>query len=134
MRLSEIRLLRWSQVDFAAQVVAVGRSKTAAGTGRIILMNEVVVKCLAAWSALFPARQPSDFVFPSEKYGAGGDHFTACVYETDPSRPIGSWKEAWEKARADSKVCRFHDLRHHADFSIMPTPHVKGRKNFKQGF
>jgi hypothetical protein len=48
-----------------------------------------------------------------ERYGAAGDDFLPCVYDTDPTKPIGSWKEAWEKARADSKVrCRFHDLRH----------------------
>ena len=50
------------------------------------------------------------------------------VYDTDPSRPIGNWKEAWEKAKErageilggnaekeqSALRCRFHDLRHTA--------------------
>jgi integrase len=74
-------------------------------------------------------------VFPHEKYGAAGEEnsfgFTAgaVVYDTDPSRPIGNWKEAWEKAKerageilggktkeeeSEPLRCRFHDLRHTA--------------------
>jgi integrase len=35
------------------------------------------------------------------------------VYKTDPTRPIGRWKEAWEAAKIRAGVsCRFHDLRH----------------------
>jgi len=61
----------------------------------------------------FPERKPTDYVFPSERYGASGDDFTACAYKTDPTKPIGRWKEAWETARTRAGVqCRFHDLRH----------------------
>jgi integrase len=113
MRLSEVRLLRWNQVDFVAETITVGKSKTAAGTGRVIPMTALLLRCLQAWAANFPDRKPAEFVFPYERYGAAGDDFMPCVYDTDPSEPIGSWKEAWEKARADAKVrCRFHDLRH----------------------
>ena len=39
--------------------------------------------------------------------------FHACAYDTDPTKPIGRWKEAWEAAKNRAKVeCRFHDLRH----------------------
>jgi hypothetical protein len=44
------------------------------------------------------------YVFPFEKYGAKDEEdsfgFTAgaVTYDTDPTRPIGDWKEAWEKA------------------------------------
>jgi len=52
-------------------------------------------------------------VFPSERYGAAGDAFTACTYDCDPTKPIGRWKEAWEAAKVRARVsCRFHDLRH----------------------
>ena len=44
----------------------------------------------------------------SEQYGHG-----ATVYATDPMRPIGTCKEAWEAAKLRAGVaCRFHDLRH----------------------
>jgi len=36
MRASEIRGLKWAQVDFLANSLTVGKSKTAAGAGRII--------------------------------------------------------------------------------------------------
>jgi integrase len=65
------------------------------------------------WASTFPDRAPAHYVFPSERYGAAGDKFTACAYQTDPAKPIGRWKEAWEKARIRASVqCRFHDLRH----------------------
>jgi integrase len=135
MRYSEIRLLSWRQVDFVARILTVGRSKSPTGTGRAIPLNNRILNVLEMWAAQFPSRQPAHFVFPSEKYGAAGEEdsfgFTAgpVVYETDPTRPIGNWKEAWEKAKeragailsgkveeAESEPlqCRFHDLRHTA--------------------
>ena len=135
MRYSEIRLLRWIQVDFAAKVVTVGKSKTKTGTGRAIPLNSRILSVLEMWAAQFPGRQSAHFVFPSEKYGAAGEEdsfgFTAgpIVYDTDPTRPIGDWKEAWEKAKeragailsskteeeeSEPLKCRFHDLRHTA--------------------
>jgi integrase len=52
-------------------------------------------------------------VFPSERYGAGGDAFEPCVYDHDPTRAIKSWMEAWESAREKAGVSvRFRDLRH----------------------
>src|SRR5262249_20590659 len=40
--------------------------------------------------------------------------FTGAVaYGTDPTKPIGDLKEAWEAAKKRAGVtCRFHDLRH----------------------
>ena len=115
MRYSEIRLLRWKQLDFGNRRVWVGKSKTRYGDGRPIPMNDRAFKVLSMWAEAFPQRQPEDFVFPAEKYGAAGDNFTPCVYGTDPTNPVGDWKEAWEKAKERAKVvCRFHDLRHTA--------------------
>ena len=60
-------------------------------------------------------REPEHYVFPTEKCGAAGDEFKPHVYATDPTGPIGDWKEAWEAAKERAKVtCRFHDLRHTA--------------------
>jgi integrase len=63
------------------------------------------------WASLFPLRESVHFVFPAERFGASGDGATV-VYDTDPTRPIGRWKEAWELAKIRAEVsCRFHDLR-----------------------
>jgi integrase len=113
MRYSEIRLLRWRQVDFAGRCLSVGKSKSHYGTGRTIPLNARADAVLEFWSSNFPDRQPAHYVFPSERYGAAGNAFKACVYRTDPTKPIGRWKEAWESARDRAGVqCRFHDLRH----------------------
>ncbi|MEE8200301.1 MAG: site-specific integrase [Candidatus Acidoferrales bacterium] len=110
---SELRLLRWQQVDFAGRTLKVGQSKTESGAGRVIPLNDRALAVLGFWASLFPDRQPEEYVFPSERYGAAGNAFSPCAYATDPSRPIGRWKEAWEAAKTRSGVrCRFHDLRH----------------------
>jgi integrase len=113
MRYSEIRLLKWHQVDFVAHALTVGKSKSDAGTGRVIPVNTRAWAVLEFWASNFPDRTHAHYVFPSERYGAGGDKFEACAYQTNPAKPIGRWKEAWEKARTRAGVqCRFHDLRH----------------------
>jgi integrase len=115
MRYSEIRLLRWKQVDFIGKQVWVGASKTEYGEGRPIPLNDRAFHVVSMWAETFPDRQPEHYVFPTEKYGAAGDDFKPCVYATDPTAPIGDWKEAWEAARRRAAVsCRFHDLRHTA--------------------
>jgi integrase len=135
MRYSEIRLLKWKQIDFSASILIVGKSKSPSGSGRAISLNPRILNVLEMWAAQFPERLATHYVFPREKCGAKGVEgtfgFTADVvtYDTDPTRPIGDWKEAWEKAKkragailsgkADDEdseplVCRFHDLRHTA--------------------
>ncbi len=108
MRYSEIRLLQWKQLDFTARMLTVGKSKTQTGTGRFIPLNRRILNILEMWAAQFPNRQPTHYVFPFEKCGANGAEdtfgFTAGVvfYGTEPTRPIGDWKEAWEKAKERS--------------------------------
>jgi integrase len=112
MRYSELRLLRWGQVDLNSCTLTVGHSKTESGTGRLLPLNDRAVAILGFWASLFSLREPGHFVFPAERYGASGDGATV-VYDSDPTRPIGRWKEAWESAKTRAGVsCRFHDLRH----------------------
>jgi|ERR1019366_5584621 integrase len=109
LRLSELRLLRWAQVNLTNRTLQVGDSKTEYGEGREVALNDRALAILTQWAASFPARRPEHFMFPAEKYGGGG------AYATDPTQPIGSWKEAWEAAKKRASVkCRFHDLRHTA--------------------
>jgi integrase len=130
MRYSEIRLLRWSQIDFKNANVRVGKSKTEDGDGRVIPISRRLATVLEFWAALFPERKPNHFVFPFEKCGGNGKDNVfgfrgGVAYRTDPTKPIGDWKEAWEaaKVRAGAALnpeakkpeplhCRFHDLRH----------------------
>jgi integrase len=115
MRYSDVRLLSWKQVDLIAATVKVGRSKTYYGTGRTIPLSPVALEVMKNWAAQFGKREPENYVFPAERYGASGDLFLACAYNTDSSKPIGSFKKAWEAAKRQAKVqCRFHDLRHTA--------------------
>jgi integrase len=111
----------------------------AAGTGRVIPLSQRAVAALNFWATHFPDRKPEHYVFPAERYGAGGDEFSPKAYHVDPTRPIGSIKEAWEAARVRAakillgsdttdeteaspetraKIkplpCRLHDLRHTA--------------------
>jgi len=119
MRYSELRLLKWEQVNFAGRTITVGLSKTEAGTGRVIPLNARALSILSFWAGLFPNREPNHYVFPCEKYGLAqredekkGSTRT-CVHSTDATKPIGRWKEAWEAAKIRAGVqCRFHDLRH----------------------
>jgi len=70
---------------------------------------------LRFWAEQFPTRQPNHYVFPSERYGASGDEFKACVYSTDPLKPMARFKASWEKAKREARIeCGFHDLRHTA--------------------
>jgi integrase len=113
MRYSELRLLHWEQVDLHKRTVRVGKSKTEAGAGRTIPLNDRATKVVQFWADQFADRKPDHFVFPSERYGAAGDKFEPCVHSVDPTRAINSWKESWESAKTHAKVTiRFHDLRH----------------------
>ena len=117
-RYSEIRLLQWRQLDFGRRILTEGYSKTAAGSGREIPLTSAALELLKFWSLNFPERKPNHYVFPAEQYGGAGkkDQFGfsgTTVYSTDPTQPIGAWKEAWEAAKKRAGVeCRFHDLRH----------------------
>jgi integrase len=52
-------------------------------------------------------------VFPSERVGFSGNDEIPQIFDTDPTKPITSWKKAWTTARTAAGVqCRFHDLRH----------------------
>ncbi|MGA8288999.1 MAG: site-specific integrase [Acidobacteriaceae bacterium] len=132
-RYGVIRTLQWGSVNFGNRCLQWGKDKTASGTGRVVPLSQRAVAALSFWATHFPERKPEHYVFPAERYGAGGDEFSPKAYAVDPSKPIGSIKEAWEAAklragkilRENSKekgsekpieplVCRFHDLRHTA--------------------
>ena len=67
MRYSELRLLRWGQVDLTSCTLTVGHSKTESGAGRVLPLNDRAVAILGFWASLFPLRELSHFVFPAER-------------------------------------------------------------------
>jgi integrase len=117
MRNQELRLLRWRQVDLLKGEVRVGKSKTAAGEGRIIPLSGAANGCMQEWRSIFPDAKPDHFVFPSERYGLVGSKGTfggsVKAYTFDPEKPIASWKSSWTTCRDVAAVsCRWHDMRH----------------------
>jgi integrase len=107
LRDKELRQIRWEQIDLIhKKALTVGKSKTEAGTGRVIPLNETAIAALeghAAWYARrFGECRPEWFVF------AFGTPFPK-----DPTRPITSFKTAWTKVREKAGVKgRWHDNRH----------------------
>jgi integrase len=115
LRRGEIQSLRWSQIDFLNRMLTVGTTKTEAGSGRVIPLNERALMTLQVWATNFPEREPEHFVFPWEHYGLAGNDRKSHAKTMDPSIPIGDIKTGWEAAKAEARVeSRFHDLRHTA--------------------
>jgi len=109
MRYSEIRTLRWGQIDRKSCTLPVGQSKTESGAGRLLPLKHRAVAILNFWAGLFPSRAAIHFIVPTERYGASCDGKTV-IYDLDRLRPIGRWKEAWESAKTRAVVsCRFLD-------------------------
>jgi integrase len=142
LRKSEVRLLRWSQVDLFERTLTVGKSKTDGGSGRPIPLNAPAYAALVKWAGRFPESKPEHYVFPACE-DARIDTQHPGQSNIDLSRPIKSWRTAWRTAtrsiecpkcgqrQRPAKSCcnpeckgdisglknslaglRFHDLRH----------------------
>jgi integrase len=107
LRDKELREIRWEQIDLVnKKALTVGRSKTPAGTGRGIPLNDTAMAALEAHASWYIRRfgecKPEWFVFA---FGT--------PLPKDPTRPITSFKTAWTKIRQKAGVKgRWHDNRH----------------------
>ena len=107
LRDKELRQLRWQQVDLVGKkALTVGISKTEAGTGRIIPLNDIALAALQAHAAWYIRRfrecKPEWYVFPAGK-----------GQPNNPTKPVTTLKTAWTKVRENAKVVgRWHDNRH----------------------
>lgn len=106
LRDKEIRTLQWARFDLEKRIVTVGETKTAAGTGRTIPMNDDLFSAAIQYSKWYVGRfggvRPDWYVFP---FGGNAPQ--------DPTRPQTTMKTAWRNTRSDSGVKgRFHDNRH----------------------
>ena len=127
MRLGEIQALRrrdlrleWTNDCIVRGEVVVPKSKTAAGTGRVIPFSRRVCACLTMWLERFPEAGPDDFLFPYHKVGTPiPPHAVAknsrvpILYALDLKRSMGSWRKEWRLAcKAAGVRYRPHDMRH----------------------
>lgn len=106
LRDSEVRNLTWSRISFLKGILTVGRSKTAAGTGRTIPVNAELRSILEEYREWYEAEigpaAPESYVFPFGKNR-----------KWDVARPVSTFKTAWANVREKANVsARFHDLRH----------------------
>ena len=107
LRDKELREIRWEQIDLIQKkALTVGKSKSEAGTGRVIPLNDPALTALEAHAAWYTRRfgecRPEWFVFA---FGT--------PLPKDPTRPITSFKTAWTKVREKAGVKgRWHDNRH----------------------
>jgi integrase len=107
LRDKELRELRWRQIDLVdKKQLTVGKSKTDAGTGRVIPLNDTVMIALEAHAAWYVRRfgecKPNWYVFPAGK-----------GQPNDPTRPVTTLRTAWTKVRDKAKVVgRWYDNRH----------------------
>jgi len=107
LRDKELRELRWQQIDLVhKKALTVGKSKTDAGTGRVIPLNETVLTALQVHAAWYIRRfgecKPEWYVFPAGK-----------GQPNDPTSPVTTLKTAWTKVQDNAKVVgRWHDNRH----------------------
>ena len=53
LRSSEIRFLRWRNLDLGRRVITAGESKTDAGEGREVPISRALFSTLAAWASNF---------------------------------------------------------------------------------
>lgn len=116
-RYETLRTLQWGAVDFGRRTVKIGKDKTRASSNRIVPLTQRALAVLEVWAANFPDRQPEHYVFASELVGFDGEdgHLKGSThpYKVDPTKPMGSWKTAWNTARKLSGVrVRTHDARH----------------------
>jgi integrase len=111
LRSSELRLLRWHQVDLLERTVTVGKSKTAGGEGRVIPLSNMALQTMKNWRSrliLFSRQSAMDWTVRRATRMA--PWFPTM---SPPAKPITSWKTAWTKARGAAGVsCRWHDMRH----------------------
>jgi integrase len=120
MRASEVQALKhrdlkltWVNEEITSGEVIVPKSKTEAGTGRLIPFTRRVCASLSLWLSRCPNASPENSVFPFHQVGIGGNSRTVEVYDVDLTRPMGSWRKAWlEACKKAGTRYRWHDLRH----------------------
>jgi integrase len=132
MRLGETQSLRhkdlrlvWKEGAIQRGEITVPKSKTAAGTGRVIPLSRRVCACLSMWLERFPDAGPDGFLFPCHKIGVAGNSRMPVLYGIDLNQPMGSWRKAWRIAcKTAGAHYRSHDMRHTFISRLAENPNV----------
>lgn len=106
LRDKELRQLDWGRIHLREAYLAVGDSKSEAGTGRTVPLNTFVLEVLKTYSVWYREKfddlRPEWFVFPAGR-----------PRPTDPTKPCTSFKTVWRMIKAKAGVKgRWHDNRH----------------------
>jgi integrase len=132
LRASEVRSLRrrdlaleWRDGVIVAGRLIVPKSKTEAGTGRVVPLTRRVCAALTLWLSRFSEAGSESYVFPRHKIGVAGNRREPRIWDVTLDAPIGEWKKTWERVRAASGVSyRWHDLRHSFITRLAENPNV----------
>jgi integrase len=132
MRFGETQALRrkdlslaWKDGAMQRGEITVPKSKTAAGTGRLIPLSRRVCACLSMWLERFPEAGPDSFLFPYHKIGLAGNARMPVLYDVDLDSSMGSWRKAWRIASKTAGVrYRPHDMRHTFISRLAENPNV----------
>jgi integrase len=100
MRIGEALDLRWSQIDFDKNLVTIGKSKTAAGRYREIVLMPSLGSTLRRHKLASTLSADTDFVFPNDAGGQGSQNSVRSAL-----------LRALKKAKITKRL-RIHDMRH----------------------
>src|SRR6266851_1648402 len=132
LRASELRSLTrrdlslvWENGRIHQGALTVPKSKTDAGTGRLVPLTSRACIVLSLWFSRFPNAEEGSYVFPRHRVGLGGDARKPYIWDIDLNQPIGEWKKAWRLAFEEAGVrYRWHDCRHSFISRLAENPQV----------
>jgi integrase len=107
--------LVWSRGAIAEGEIIVGRSKTEAGTGRVIPLTRRACAALTLWLSRFTDAGNDAYVFPFHHVGFAGYARKPHIWAVDLARPMSaySYKTAFNTARRKAGLSyRLYDARH----------------------
>jgi integrase len=98
---------------FTKGALTVPKSKTDAGTGRLVPLTSRACSVLSLWLSRFSNAEQGSYIFPRHRVGLGGDARKPHIWDINLNQPIGEWKKAWRLAFEEAGVrYRWHDCRH----------------------
>jgi integrase len=115
----------WEKGTIKRGALTVPKSKTDAGTGRMVPFTSRACAVLSLWLSRFPNAGEDGYVFPRHRVGLVGDAREPYIWDIDLDQPIGEWKKAWRLACKDAGVrYRWHDCRHSFISRLAENPQV----------